>query len=131
MASIYQDIASSPFQDFGPPKTMGNGLKSKTVLMDLIRPEAAPKLDDICKDLDRMLVKEASGKYLLEYDVEPGDNGRPAKYNKQYVYNFLDQIVPLLEVNQTFFFWWVATKTNLADKQSTVKTMHKRAVAMR
>lgn len=86
MASIYQDIASSPFQDFGPPKTMGNGLKSKTVLMDLIRPEASPKLDDICKDLDRMLAKEASGKYHVSSCLDPNENRHQVFPNYRVTY---------------------------------------------
>ena len=127
MASVYPDIANSPYQDFSSTAPTCNELKSKTVLMELIMPEKAGELDAICQDLDRMLVKKPSGRFLLEFDVETNENGRPAKYSKQQVYNILDQIVPYLEVLQAYFFWWVANETNLADNQSTVKTMHKRA----
>lgn len=127
MASIYQDIASSPFQDFSPPKTMGNGLKSKTVLMELIISEKANELEPIFQKLDRMLVKEPSGRYLLEFDVESNEKGRPAMYKKQQVYNILYGITNRLITSKIKFFWWVAEHTNLAEKPETVKTMHKRA----
>lgn len=131
MASVYPDIIYSPYQDFSSTAPTCNELKSKTVLMKLVILEKTDELDPICQDLDRMLVKEPSGRFLLEFDVMADGKGRPAKYSKQQVYNILDQIAPFLEVNQNDFFWWVANKTNLADKPNTVKTMHKRAQTMR
>lgn len=127
MASVYPDIIYSPYQDFSSTAPTCNELKSKTVLMKLVILEKTDELDPICQKLDRMLVKEPSGNYELEFDVEADENGRPAKYIKQQVYNILDQIIPYLEITQAHFFWWVANETNLADNQNTVKTMHKRA----
>lgn len=131
MTSEYPNIANNPYQDFSSTAPLCNELKSKIVLMELIISEKANELDTLSKRLERMLVNEPSGNYLLEFDVMADGKGRPAKYSKQQVYNILDQIVPFLEVNQNYFFWWVANKTNLADKPNTVKTMHKRAQAMR
>lgn len=131
MISEYQNITGSPSQDFSSTAPKSVELKTKTALMELIYPERTGELDTLCKRLERMLVKEPSGKYLLEFDVMADGKGRPAKYSKQQVYNILDQIVPFLEVNQNYFFWWVATMTNLSNKPNTVKTMHKRALDMR
>ena len=130
MTSEYQNITASPYQDFSSTAPKSVELKTKTALMELIYPEKTNDLDTLSKRLERMLVNEPSGNYLLEFDVMADGKGRPAKYSKQQVYNILDQIVPFLEVNQNYFFWWVANKTNLADKPNTVKTMHKRAQAM-
>lgn len=127
MESVYQNISNSPAQDVHPVVPVTNGQEMKTVLMGMILPAKADALDEICSKLERYLVSQPSGRYLMEFDVDPGNGGRPAKYSKQYVYNYLDEVVLLLEVNMTYFFWWVAEHTNLADKPTTVKTMHKRA----
>ena len=127
MTSEYPNIANNPYQDFSSTAPLCNELKSKIVLMELIISEKANELEPIFQKLDRMLVKEPSGIYLLEFDVESNEEGRPAMYKKQQVYNILYGITNRLITSKIKFFWWVAEHTNLAEKPETVKTMHKRA----
>jgi hypothetical protein len=127
MTSEYPNIANNPYQDFSSTAPLCNELKSKIVLMELIISEKANELEPIFQKLDRMLVKEPSGRYLLEFDVESNEKGRPAMYKKQQVYNILYGITNRLITSKIKFFWWVAEHTNLAEKPETVKTMHKRA----
>lgn len=126
MESVFQHINNGPAQDFCPAPRMSAEQVMKTELTKMILPHKTSELDTICDNLKRFLVSVPSGRYLIEFDVEPGTDGRPAKYPKQYVFNFLDDIFCLLECNKTYYFWWVAQYTNLADNVETVKTMHKR-----
>ena len=93
----------------------------------MVYSEKHNELETVFTELQKKLVKNPSGKYLMEFDVEGIKGGMPSKFKKQQVYNIFYRITDYLEVSKRRFFWWIATYTNLADNMETVKTMHRRA----
>ena len=106
-----------------PIITKSVGMQSLRVLSEFVHPEKHDRLFKMCATLDRWLVKQPSGRWLLEFDVE----GDCSKYSRQQVFDEMEPIITLLEVKQDWFFQWVAENTNLANNAETVRTLHRRA----
>ena len=99
------------------------GMQSLRVLSEFVHPERHNLLFKMCATLDRWLVKQPSGRWLLEFDVE----GHCSKYSRQQVFDEMEDFITHLEVKKDWFFQWVADNTNLADNAETARTMYRRA----
>lgn len=92
------------------------------------------------------LVYEPSEKYLKEikhleffrkrgsptyrdyyiFDIET-EGERPAKFQKQQVYDVLESMIRYVNVNREYFYWYISTHTNLGYKASVKQVFARRA----
>ena len=74
------------------------------------------------------LVYEPSEKYLDYYifDIET-EGERPAKFQKQQVYDVLESMIRYVNVNREYFYWYISTHTNLGYKASVKQVFARRA----
>ncbi len=56
------------------------------------------------------------------FDVEPNGE-RPAKFQKQQVYDVFRRIFPYIDVTREYFYWYISTHTNLGNIQAVKKAL--------
>ena len=56
------------------------------------------------------------------FDIEP-DGERPAKFQKQQIYEILENILPYVTVTREYFYWYVSTHTNLGNMTAVKKAL--------
>ena len=56
------------------------------------------------------------------FDIEP-DGERPAKFQKQQIYEILDRILPYVTVTREYFYWYISTHTNLGNTAAIKKAL--------
>jgi len=92
---------------------------TKSVSFDFFCPEVRidrlDKLYKLCLLLDYYLVKEPSGKYALEFNLE--------KFKKRECYVMLNEIRQycLYDVRNEWYYSFLMRNTNLADSEDQVK----------
>ena len=69
----------------------------------------------------------ASGSYYY-FDIEP-DGDRPAKFQKQQIYEVLKNILHYITVKYEYFYWYISTHTNLGNVQAVKKALARCALS--
>ena len=59
------------------------------------------------------------------FDVERRRD-RPAKFEKMQVLQALNVVIDCVEVTREYFYWYLATHTNLSPNPATIKKMFQR-----
>ena len=60
--------------------------------------------------------------YYYYFDIEP-DGDRPAKFQKQQIYEVLNNILRYITVTRGYFYWYISTHTNLGNIQAVKKAL--------
>ena len=56
------------------------------------------------------------------FDIEP-DGERPAKFQKQQIYEVFRNISSYIDATREYFYWFISTHTNLGNVQAVKKAM--------
>lgn len=56
------------------------------------------------------------------FDVEPNGE-RPAKFQKQQIYDVFRRIFPYIDVTREYFYWYISTHTNLGNAHAVKKAL--------
>ena len=56
------------------------------------------------------------------FDVEPNGE-RPAKFQKQQIYEVLNNILRYITVTREYFYWYISTHTNLGNVHAVKKAL--------
>ena len=94
-------------------------------LLDLIYEPSEKCLKEI-EHLDFFRRRDLpASKYYYYFDIEP-DGDRPAKFQKQQIYEVLKNILHYITVKYDYFYWYISTHTNLGSFQAVKKAMTRR-----
>ena len=63
-----------------------------------------------------------ASKYYYYFDIE-SDGDRPAKFQKQQIYEILNNILPYITATREYFYWYISTHTNLGNIQAVKKAL--------
>ena len=97
-------------------------------LLDLIYEPSEKCLKEIEHlDFFRRRDLPASGSYYY-FDIEP-DGDRPAKFQKQQIYEVLKNILHYITVKYEYFYWYISTHTNLGNVQAVKKALARCALS--
>ena len=91
-------------------------------LLDLINEPSEKCLKEIERlDFFRRRDLPAFG-YYYYFDIEP-DGERPAKFQKQQIYDVFRCIFPYIDVTREYFYWYISTHTNLGNAHAVKKAL--------
>ncbi len=91
-------------------------------LLDLIYEPSEKCLKEIERlDFFRRRDLPAFG-YYYYFDIEP-DGDRPAKFQKQQIYDVFRRIFPYIDVTREYFYWYISTHTNLGNAHAVKKAL--------
>ena len=91
-------------------------------LLDLIYEPSEKCLKEIERlDFFRRRDLPAFG-YYYYFDVEPNGE-RPAKFQKQQIYDVFRHIFPYIDVTREYFYWYISTHTNLGNAHAVKKAL--------
>ena len=62
------------------------------------------------------------------FDIEP-DGERPAKFQKQQIYEIFRNIAPYIDATHEYFYWYISTHTNLGNVQAVKKALTRHALS--
>ena len=94
-------------------------------LLDLIYEPSEKCLKEI-EHLDFFRRRDLpASKYYYYFDIE-SDGDRPAKFQKQQIYEVLKNILHYITVKYDYFYWYISTHTNLGNLQAVKKAMTRR-----
>ena len=92
-------------------------------LLDLIYEPSEKCLKEI-EHLDFFRRRDLpASKYYYYFDIE-SDGDRPAKFQKQQIYEVLKNILHYITVKYDYFYWYISTHTNLGNLQAVKKAWH-------
>lgn len=89
--------------------------KSYDVFAPEVKSDRLEKLHELCSSLDYYLVKNPSGEYQLEFDLD--------KFDKRECYVVLKDIknVCLYDTKELWYYGFLLANTNLADSVKKIK----------
>ena len=97
-------------------------------LLDLIYEPSEKCLKEIEHlDLFRKCNVPAIRNYYY-FDIEP-DGERPAKFQKQQIYEIFRNIAPYIDATREYFYWYISTHTNLGNVQAVKKALTRHALS--
>ena len=60
--------------------------------------------------------------YYYNFDIEP-DGDRPSKFQKQQIYEVLNNILRYITATREYFYWYISTHTNLGNVHAVKKAL--------
>ena len=97
----------------------------KEILLDLIYEPSEKCLKEI-EHLDFFRRRDLpASRYYYYFDIEP-DGDRPAKFQKQQIYEVLKIILHYVTVKYEYFYWYISKHSNLGTFQAVKKAMTRR-----
>ena len=60
--------------------------------------------------------------YYYYFDIET-DGDRPAKFQKQQIYEVLNNILRYITATREYFYWYISTHTNLGNFHAVKKAL--------